>query len=308
MAVAEKTTPDQEDTDLDPGVSTDTVDEPTEVVDEGSSADETVGDDEFGGASDEEVAFARANGWSGREKWRGDPTRFETAKAFAERSKGINSILQRENASLRRDMDQIRKDVADWKAMETRRMQREFDERAADLRARRVQAISEGDGAAVDKAERELAELGQRPAEPKPAATQPNALTEDDRTIAEDFATRNPWIKNDGPAADVAMALSMRIKRERPDLTGNVRGFLAELETRMRRDHAALIGETSMPRTARTEGGSQPSRRTTKPRAKTFEDMPKDAQEACDRLVRTGMVKKREDYVKNYFDSYGEAA
>jgi hypothetical protein len=292
---------------LETDVNAATSDEQSEEVDPPQNDGDV--DDEFGGATDEEVAFAKANGWSGRERWRGAADKFETAKDFAERSKGINTLLQRElsrrDATRNEEIAQMRADMQRFNEMDAKRRQTEFDTRLADIRARRVQALNENDGAAVDAAERELEGLGARPDVPKPPKPAAPTLSATDQAASTDFAARNPWVNDDrSPKARLALVVGQGIIRDRPELKGNVSGFLGALETKLQEDYPDMFGQRGNGmRNARTEAGNPPRRGNDTQRARGFKDMPKDAQDACDRLVKTKFIKTREDYVKNYFES-----
>lgn len=272
--------------------------------DDASATDETTNDevDELGGATDDELALARANGWSGRANWKGDPAKFKTAKDFAAQSAGINVVLKRELAARDKrhaeELAQVRKDVAEFQEMTRKAAERELNEKVTAIRAKRVQALNDGDGAAFDAAERELDELRRNaaPAPKKPAAeTPPNA---EEQRAAIDFKSRNTWFETDKRKTNLALAVAQEIRDDSPHLIGKPEQFLPELETRLKRDYPEVFGQKRMT-TARTEGG-EPSRQAARTTKRTFEQLPKDAQAACDRLIKQGIVKKREDYVKNF--------
>lgn len=272
--------------------------------DDAPAGDETTDDagDEFGGASEDELALARANGWSGRANWKGDPAKFKTAKDFAAQSAGINVVLKRELAARDRrhaeEMAQIRQDVAEFQDMTRKAAERELNERITAIRAKRVQALNDGDGAAFDAAEREMDEL-RRSAAPAPKKQAPEAqVSPDAERAAIDFKSRNPWFETDKRKTNLALTVAQEIRDDSPHLIGKPEQYLPELEARLKRDYPEIFGTKRMT-TARTEGG-EPSRSAARTTKRTFEQLPRDAQAACDRLIKQGIVKKREDYVKNF--------
>lgn len=301
-------TPDPEDIDLRSlGAADDDDASNDDTSNDGEEGASSTQDDDIGGASDADVRFAKDNGWTPRAQWRGDPEKYETAQAFADRARGINRLLKRQLEARDREIEEIKRDVADFKAMQVTAAKGTLEKKLTDLRAQRVQAINDGDGATVDSTEREIATVEAdiaklTPAAPEKKTSAQPTLSDEDREFAVSWRSENAWIDDDPKLGRIAKVVGAEIREERPELVGNVRAFLTELTARIKRDYKELFPQM---RTNRTTAGDPPRKGPRNEGKKTFEMLPKDAQETCDRLIKRGIVKKREDYVKQYFDAYG---
>lgn len=293
-AVSTHTDPLEDDVDptLLDGVNDDTSGDPPNDDDSGDA------DDDLGGASDEELQLARDNGWTPSADWGGSPDKWVDAKQFADRSKGINALLKRENADLKLRIERIEGRVDANAEAERTRAIGAIDSLIADAEALRVQAITDADGAAVVESERNIRRLEAEKAKLTPAAPKPAAANPEDKAFSDAFVARNPWLK-DTRIARVAVNVARDIAKDSPELQGHPQEFLPELRRRMIEEYPELMGRNM--RAARTEGNGSPPRGPTKTTKQTYENMPKDAREVCDRLVKQGTIRKREDYVANYW-------
>jgi hypothetical protein len=300
MAEASTHTPDPDD--LPPALTGEGVDPP---AGEENTEGEENGIDVFGGANDEDIAFARANGWT--EEYKGRPEDFESAKAYADRARGINRVLKAQNGDLQKRIAALE---AGQRTIDQERAHNAEADRAAKLttlRAQRVQAINDGDGAEFDRIEREIEQLGAPAAKPKPAAATEPQLSDEDKSFASEWRTRNTWVEASKANGRIATVIAAEVRDERPDLVGNVRGFMEEVERRARSEYPEFFKTM---RHSRTEGGgNSEAPRATKTRAQNFDSLPKDARDECDKLIRRGVLKgdakaARERYAKNYFEAY----
>jgi hypothetical protein len=256
-------------------------------------------------ASEEDIAYARSQGWVEKEKYRGDKAEWADAKTFADRARQINPIINARNRTLavelaeaRRQIEQLRQDSAEALDMVRAQARRDYDTQLTGLKAQRAAAIDDGDGATVQAIEDKIAGL-KVPEEkkPAPANNEPSpALV----AAVQEFGARNPWY-GDGEQGDpektgIATAAARTLLRERPDLRGNP-AFFAELEYQLKADHPELFGRKATPRMVDNAGRPGVQRTGTK---RTVADLPKEAQETAKRYERNGWL-KAEEYAKNYF-------
>ncbi|MDE2022551.1 MAG: hypothetical protein KGI71_06610 [Patescibacteria group bacterium] len=283
-----------------------------EIIDNDAAGTQGIEDEDFGGATEADIRFARDNGWTPKANWRGDPEKYENAKDFANRARGINALLQRKLSKYESDLEQIRADVRTMTEGARAGQLKNIEAKIVETRARRVDAINNGDGKGVDDAERELGELNQQrialttpdtrasvaPAAPTAPAAAP--LSPKDQAASEAWMERNPWIETDKRLARLAFPITQEIRQERPDLIGpgKVGVFLEELERRVKEEYPEYF-PAERPRSRTTES-TAPRNVAGASKQRTFANLPKEAQEACDRLIERGIVRKREDYVKNY--------
>ncbi len=132
---------------------------------------------------------ARQDGWVPVEDWKGEAEKHVDAKTFVERGEKISGILKSKIGRLEDRIDNLTNANAEFKQYTDKQLKSERDAHAKDitrLEDLKAAAISEGDGPAAVKAEREIADL--RAEQPK----------EDlDRTaynqMAQKWASENSW-------------------------------------------------------------------------------------------------------------------
>jgi hypothetical protein len=291
-------------------VSTDSVAQ--ESVSEEEVVEETgqdLAEEETGGADEETLVYAREQGWVPRQEWHGDPREWTDAKSFADRSRGINALLRKANAEQRKryeaELKHLREDVDNFKKGALENLQRQLDAREVELQAMRAQAVSEGNGAEFSRIERDLKKIAddrkelesKRTAEPDKAPPDPEQLR-----IAKEWVDARPWLQTDKKRARLVQLVGGEIQAERPELVGDAQSFLTEVDRRLKTDYPELFGNGSAMKNPRVDS-SAPARSVSKPRtkAKGYDDLPQEAKETCDRMVRQKLIKSRDDYVK-YFD------
>ena len=175
---------------------TDTID-PSET----KPADTVEPDDDFGGASEEDISYAQLQGWVGKKDWRGNPEEWVNAKEFASKARGINPILRANNSKLATQLSEMKKDMDAWKEMTRKQVRREIEQEVAQARADRAVAISDADPAKFDEAEQRLEAAQQKLAKhdsadtPTPSKTSGDAIvpSKENQEAADEWVKRNPW-------------------------------------------------------------------------------------------------------------------
>src|SRR6188768_4292987 len=119
--------------------------------------------------ADEEFDYvkeASSLGWVPQEKWTGDPERWVDAQSYVERGEKILPILIKDKRKLTEDLRQTQEEVArltkdgvTFRTMLEAQQAKERQELQATidaLQGERAQAITDGDGAAVVAAEKQI--------------------------------------------------------------------------------------------------------------------------------------------------------
>ena len=170
--------------------------------------------------ADVEIA-ARSNGWVPPDEWKSDkppPGGFLTAEEFEKRGNEIRPILSsklkkqdEELATLRAEISGIRQTAQRFEQFSNAALERERREReqaVAQLEAMRAQAITDGDGQAAVRAERQIRTLEAAPA---PEAPPPPQL---DPEVANRWVRDNDWYGNDQTMRNWAEGRSKELLRQ----------------------------------------------------------------------------------------------
>jgi hypothetical protein len=226
--------------------------------------------------NDEEIEEqARGQGWKPEDEWKGDPPSrgFVSAKEFLEAGQKSLPLLTQQKGQIEEELEALKADSAKMKAamrrykamtdkaMDTAR--RERDAAIESLQNERAQAISEADGDKVIEIERKIA---QTQAEPIGDEEPPG--------FAQEWLAENAWYEDDEEMAAVADGISTRLKQDQPHLVGQA--HLDELSKRVKK---AMPHKFKNPRRD-DPSPVEPARRSAPTNGRSFEDLPKDAQQA----------------------------
>jgi hypothetical protein len=237
---------------------------------------------------------ARRQGWVPEEEWRGDekPKEFVDAQTFVERGKVFEERQKSENAALRSEIAEIKKTNREFKETQDRILQQEREAHKArieQLEADREQAITEGDGAAFTKVDREINEL--REEEP----VDPGKLEHD--RMAQAWLDQNEWYTTNKKLHRYADGVAEELQRE-----GYVgQAYFNELARRVREDMPAEFESPKGPPAVEPGRGSGVS----EPKPQSFEALDKASKSAFDRFFNAGYYgdnreKAQAEYLANY--------
>ena len=170
---------------------------------------------------------------------------------------------------------------------------RAYDRAMTDLREQKKEAIAQGDGEKVleiDDAIDELKTARQEEKETKAAPYQ-----QPDAQFVE-WSTENQWYVNDSELKAEADLIGQAIKTRQPGLVG--KDFLNEVAKRVKKMYPEKFTNTNRNRPSPVEGvATNPAG---KKMGKTFNDLPAEAREACQKFEKSGLL-TREQYLKEYF-------
>jgi hypothetical protein len=222
--------------------------------------------------------------------------------------------------------------------------QRAYERAKAELEARHDRAVDDGDKAAAKKAVADLAKLEDEKPKPKPAAAaepakkpdekpadqQQQQLSAQDKAVIDSWVKENDWYKPAGTDRMTTMAVAAyhEIQQENPGWTirqvlDQVRADVVEafpkrfpnerkkdddeeeeVEKPASRKKAADVIDSDL-----TSGGDGGNKRTERPKGQRWSDLPKEAQEACNRFCAMKVQDKdgkmvpmmtREKYLDDY--------
>lgn len=265
------------------------------------------------------VAEAEALGWVPKEKWTGDPEKWTDAESFVTKGEKILPLLvknKRELAEktrrLEAELEQMRKDSVSFREMVSKQAEREKAELEAqiqELKAAKAQAITDGEGSVAVEIDEKIDKLEekQEKLDKKPDAGQ----------VHPDYPAwkaANPWYGVDQDLTEMANAFAMQIAARNPNLQG--KPLFDEIDKKMAKLAGAQGKEdadsTRVINKVETNDDTGPGSSGTRPRAgaKTYDNLPPEAKEQCNRYIKQGWFSdkqyktdkdKREAYAKEYF-------
>jgi len=258
---------------------------------------------------------ARMFGWVPRDEFRGSDEEWVDADVFVKRGKEINPILRKNNEILMKKLDEKAKEIDSIKASVEEfkkfqkeafeRKQAEYEVQIADLKAKKREAIAEGNGDLVvdiddqideiKEAQRTAKEEAKKKPEEEPAAPAKSAEVPEDPAL-QAWLGRNQWFGEDTEMTDVANGLGASVRRQFPHLSGQE--FLNKLDEKI----AEYFPHKVMGNKARGSAvdSSGNVRGDVKGAKKSYDNLPDDAKAACDRFIKNGWIKSKQEYVDNY--------
>jgi hypothetical protein len=255
---------------------------------------------------------ARMFGWVPREEFRGSDDEWVDADVFVKRGKEINPILRKNNETLMKKLDEKSKEIDSIKASveEFKKFQKESYERKqvelevqiAELKTRKKEAIAEGNGDLVVDIDDQIDEIkeaqreAKEEAKKKPEVEQPKAVDIPEDPSLQAWLGKNQWFGQDSDMTDVANGLGASVRRQFPHLSGQA--FLDKLDEKIVEyfPHKVLGNKargSAVDSSGDVRGGSGSGK-------KSYDNLPADAKAACDRFIKNGWIKSKQEYVESY--------
>ena len=253
---------------------------------------------------------ARHFGWVSKEEFRGNEADWVDAETFEKRGKEINPILRANNDRLKKELEVTRdkhdKEIAELRAATEEfktfqkesyeRKQKQLQDELLSLKDQRKEAIREGDADLVVEIEDRIEEVKDARSSQKepvaiPRVEEPVKLDPSLSNWIED----NTWFGNDIEATEVVNGLGASIRRQFPGLKG--KEFLDKLDERIESVLPQLRGN---PNQERASVDSSTTRGSSTTKKKSYDNLPSDAKAACDKFVKQGLFKTKQEYVDSY--------
>lgn len=235
---------------------------------------------------------AREMGWTDKDAFKGDPEKWVDAATFVDRGRNLLPLVKKQNKELRdalakrdADLEEVKKSAKEFQSFTKAALEREFNERLAALEEKQAKAIEEGDGKAAVAVQREISALEkQKPEEKQEEKKETPQITPEFR----DWVDENKWYEKNEEMRDEADGIGLALAK---------RGYKGkELFQKVRERIERLYPEEFGERPSPQRGGKV----SEKPAAKSFDNLPQEAKAACDKFIKNGWVKNREQYVKEY--------
>lgn len=248
---------------------------------------------------------ARRLGWHPKDEYEKsgrDPSKWVSAEDFIRRSETEVPILRENNrkldrkvTNLEKKLDEGNKLLRDLVASQKVERDKAVTKAIADLKAQRAEAASNGDTARVEAISDEIE--GQKAELAKPVAAERQSQDQDRPEVPQEvieWAEANPWF-NDDPVMNAAATAHFGLLMRDKTLSDTQR--LAKVKTEIVKRFPDKFTNPNRSRPAAVESGNGGGRRSS---VKSWNDLPREAQDMADRLIRQGAVKDRNAYIKDY--------
>lgn len=239
---------------------------------------------------------ARRFGWTPKEEFKGDPSRWVDAETFAKRGEELMPILKAQNKALIKRLDAMERTGKQAADFFSKAEQRAYERAVSDIRRQQEEAVEAGDLEAHRAASKELDKLE------KPKAVEADVVDPDVRVEEfADWGKANKWYGTNATMRAYADAQADKLAKskggflDRADLDAVADKVREKFEDEFAEEFATKANKPR-PRSAVEAVGSVRPGRT----GKTFNDLPAEARAACDKWVKQGLIKSRDDYVKSY--------
>jgi len=263
-----------------------------------ATAPDTVAADATDGAPPEAPidfeAEARKMGWSSLEEFKGDPKHHLDAETFYNRAVEYMPIAKATIKKLTGKIDSLERDMRRSADFFSKAEQRAYERALDEIRKEQEAAVENGDVEAHRRASEKLDKLE------KPSARAADDISPEQR--AEDFADwgkSNKWYATNAVMQSYADAQAQALASKKGGFLD--RADLDRVSEKVREKFEDEFPEAfgaARPKARNLTEGVSAGR---SPRGgKSFSDLPPEAQKMCDKWVKNGLIKSREDYVKSY--------
>lgn len=233
-------------------------------------------------------AEAREHGWAPKEEFKGDPTRWVDAEAFMKRADEMMPLLRAQNKRLKRDFDELRKDLRKATAHFEGAEKRAFERAKAEIEARITDATEVGDVEAVKAALKDMEGL-------KPDAPEQKHTAEEAQEALDAFREENPWYDKANLANASEIEINARLYYDRMidkhiKLTEEMApaDFFARILDMTVEKYPQLKSKPTRQKPASAvEGGTAGRPRGS---GKSWDNLPDEAKRQFDRFISRGLL------------------
>ncbi|CDO34311.1 hypothetical protein [Novosphingobium sp. KN65.2] len=244
-------------------------------------------------------AEARSHGWTPKDDFKGDPSRWVDAETFVKRADEVMPFLKKQNAALKREIDDMKRQQKKAADFFSKAEERAYNRAMTDLQAKMDEAVESGDRDAARKVLKDMDDLKsdftseRMEAEPKEKEDGPEIVAQAQQAI-RDWIDGSDWYFTDEKKTKYADMQSDLIIKEHGQLhkfPGGIDAALAEIDKRVQRKFS------ERPPVQTSGSGNRSGSGKT---GRGYADLPADAKRLCDKWVNQGLIKSREDYVRSY--------
>ena len=227
---------------------------------------------------------ALADGWNPNFEGEGKVD----AKTFVERGEKINGMLKGKISRLEERIDSLTQTNAEFKQYTDKQLKKEAKEKErllSELEKARAQAITDGDGEAAVRAEKDIHDLRQND---KPVEQEAY------NKMAQQWAADNSWYASNQKLGAFADGIAERVVHE--GYTGQA--YFNELTRRVKEAFPEEFENPNRTKSATVESGGEKGTEDSK--AHTWANLPDEAKAAAKRFEKDIPGFDRKEYLANY--------
>lgn len=169
------------------------------------------------------ASFARLQGWSPKEKWRGEESEWVDAKTFVERGREFQSTLKEKNQRLEKKLEEQEKAIKRFEEFSLRQSEKEKKLELAEYKRLQKEALEEGDEKRYDELEEAKLKAYSNYKKPEPESQQ------QDEEL-ERFKRENTWFGKDTVLTTNAIAICGVLAQQGYTKTEQLKEVVKQLE------------------------------------------------------------------------------
>lgn len=252
------------------------------------------GEEEEQQSEGEELSFeeeARAEGWVPLEEWNGSEDDWVDAETFVKRGREILPIVNSKLSKTQKELAELRDKFSRMDQANKEAIRRQQKQHMQELEDVRKEAFENQDYDKFREVEEEMSKIREEESAQEKEDDDPKS-----HPAVQDFLSRNTWYGQDEDLTAYADAISSKL--DMPEATPEER--LKTLEERVKKAFPHKFQKTRK-KTVESGRGDGPARRSKGSKKKSYDDLPPEAQNACDEFVNEHGIMTTEEYVDSYF-------
>jgi len=248
---------------------------------------------------------ARQFGWMPKEEYKGDPEQWKDADTFLQRGKEINGFLRKDlekiqttlakkDAAHEAELAEIRKTMEEFKVFHNKSIEATYKKAIDDLKKEKAKAIEDGDGEKVVEIDEQISDIKEAQ---KPVTQEEKTQTKVSDTAYYEWLDENQWYITNQEMSKAAEKFGDIILAKNPNLKG--REFLDEVSKRVKDAYKSDFENPARSSSSVSSNSDGVPRENSKGK-KTFNDLPQEAKVWCDKFIKQGLIKSRDQYLEQY--------
>jgi len=257
------------------------------------------------------IERAKMQGWSPKEEFRGDPANWRPADEFVKRADEMMPIMKATNKKLEGNVASLTKELSETKGMVNKmvKIQGKYSDdlhetRVADIRTKKRVAAKDENWEEYDRLEAQEIKI----VKPEPIKADPPSNENPMETVHPDvqkwIGENSSWFGNDKQMTDYAMFVGEQLKNEKDPLAapGNESAFCDEIKKRVQGTFPGKFQNQSQQFSDVDESDLRGGDRDTSTGKQTWNDIPKNAQQQCAKMIAEIPGFTKEKYITDYFE------
>lgn len=229
---------------------------------------------------------AREQGWVPKEEWKGPEEKWTPADVFVEKGEKITGILKSRVDRQQQEIENLKQSNKEFGELQKKiqtKLKADNEALLAQLEAKRAEAIDAGDGQTFTQLDKQIRQV-EKDLQPETQVSNP---------LADQWLADNEWYNTNFKLQTFADGLADRIVSQ--GYTG--KAYFNELTRQVKEAFPDEFENPNKKKANTVESGGEKTKKDSK--AQSYDNLPKYAQEACDRFVKAGLT-TQEDYVKTF--------